>query len=162
MRAYNKKIKRNKGKGYNISIVLENCEEYTIPQKYIKEIRIKKGCVKSIEIHKSYRDEIKEVWNFYNGDKEKMFRRFSTCKDITQIRIGDKWYYVHYVDIYLEILGSDNVLQTTINDGNTIKFTFDLDKRIKENYKFYGNSELKIHEKYRNKVHGYSKVIYYK
>lgn len=164
MRAYNKTRKRKvSNSNYMVSILLENCEMFNIPSQYIHRIEKKDNYIRLLEISKEYINVMDNYisYNFYDENKELMKYRFKTTKDTTCIYIREKCYGQKYIDEYLDVLGTDNVLQTTTETKDTIRYEWDLDKRIVENYIDLGVSEITIHSKYKNKLHGYRKINYY-
>lgn len=164
MRAFNKKNKRNTLKikeRCGIEIILENIEMFFIPMKYVSEIKKRKSKIKYIKISKKYLEAIEHAPSYSDDTLEEQVKRFLTMRDITQIYLNDKVYFMDYIDDYCDRLGADNVLQSIKIEDKNIVFSWDLNKKNCVNYKENLFASLTISSKYKGKVFDYGKVKYF-
>lgn len=148
-----------------ITLVLENCESYDIPKKYIVKKKVRRNRLKTLWVDKKYLLEIdKYIGLSWEGrSTEDMKDRFLSAKDITQILYKGKTYFVNYIEQTFDRLGDDNVLQRIEVTSNLVKFTWDIDKRNKCKGGYYQPSILYIHEKYKNiPLYEYDRIIYWR
>lgn len=147
-----------------LTIVLENCESFDIPKKYLIKRKILKGKPKSIWIDKSYLD----VCDQYIGltwegrSKEDIQNRLKHTLDITQIYIGNKQFFTNYIDDFYDCLGADNITQTIEETPTLIKIEWDINPKNKYtgNY-FY--PVLTLSKKYKGiELKNYKKIKYYR
>lgn len=145
MRAFNKRrykgVKRYKSYTH-LEIGYENCEYWTIPLKFVK-IKMSSGIVESIEINIE-RVELNE-WG-YQTPELRLIRLTEYANDITSIkliRVSKNRNYNSWVNEpscvlamgnYLESnpysCYTDNLLQSTNFDGNTLTYSWILDNNI--------------------------------
>ncbi len=145
-----------------LTIVLENCQSFDIPKKYIRKRKILKGKPKSIWIDKTYLDICNEyLWFANENDTLKdAQQRLLNAFDITQIRIKDKTFFTHYIEDWYDRLGTDNILQSITLTDKVIKIEWDINpkNKIKGNYWY---PYLILDKKYKKiKLRGYKKIIY--
>lgn len=148
-----------------ITLVLENCESFDIPKKYIVKKKVRKNRLKTLWVDKKYLSEIdKYIGLSWEGRSLKDIQfRFKTALDITQILYKDKTYFVNYIEQDFENLGTDNILQRIEETDKIIKFTWDIDKRNTVKGGYDKPSTLYIHERYKDLfLEGYDKIIYWK
>lgn len=148
-----------------ISLVLENCESFDIPKKYIIKKKVRKSKLKTLWVDKKYLSEIdKYIGLSWEGRSiDDMQFRFKTALDITQILYKDKTYFVSYIEQDFYRMGSENILQKVEVTSDVIKFTWDIDKRNIRKGGYDKPSILYIHERYKNlNLSGYDKIIYWK
>lgn len=148
-----------------ISLVLENCESFDIPKKYIIKKKVRKNRLKTLWVDKKYLSEINKYigWTWEGRSIKDIQLRFKNALDVTQIQYKNKTYIVNYIEQDFYRLGSDNILQRIEETDNIIKFTWDIDKRNKSKGGYTKPSVLYIHERYKNLyLSGYDKIIYWK
>ena len=148
-----------------VTLVLENCESFDIPKKYIVKKKVRKNRLKTLWVDKKYLSEIdKYIGLSWEGRSLKDIQfRFKTAIDITQILYKDKTYFVNYIEQDFENLGTDNILQRIEETDKIIKFTWDIDKRNTVKGGYDKPSILYIHERYKDLyLDGYDKIIYWK
>ena len=148
-----------------ITLVLENCEEFSIPKKYIVKKVVRRNKLKTLWVDKKYLEVIENHIGYtWEGRSVKDIQsRFTTTKDITQIAYKGKIYFVNYIEQDYYKLGTDNILQKVEVTNNLIKFTWDIDKRNISKGGYDKPSILYIHERYKNlNLSGYDKIIYWK
>lgn len=148
-----------------ITLVLENCESFDIPKKYIVKKKVRKNRLKTLWVDKKYLSEIdKYIGLSWEGRSLKDIQfRFKTAEDVTQIIYKDKTYFVNYIEQDFENLGTDNILQRIEETDKIIKFTWDIDKRNTVKGGYDKPSTLYIHERYKDLfLEGYDKIIYWK
>lgn len=148
-----------------ITLVLENCESFNIPKKYIIKKKVRKNKLKILWVDKKYLSEIDKYigWTWDGRSVEDMQIRFKTALDITQILYKDKTYFVNYIEQDFYRMGSENILQKVEVTDKIIKFTWDIDKRNKSKGGYDKPSILYIHERYKNLyLSGYDKIIYWR
>lgn len=148
-----------------ITFVLENCESFNIPKKYVIKKKVRKNRLKTLWVDKRYLLEIdKHIGLSWEGRSLKDIQlRFKTTTDITQIQYKGKTYIINYIEQDFYRLGTDNILQKIEETDKIIKFTWDIDKRNTVKGGYTKPSTLYIHERYRDLyLSGYDKIIYWK
>lgn len=164
MRAFNKR--RHKGvkkyKAYtHLEIGYENCEYWTIPLKFVK-IKMSNGIVESIEIDIE-KVELNE-WGCQNPEL-RLIRLTEYANDITNIqliRVSKNRDYNSWMNVPSCILAmgnylesnpygcyTDNLLQSTNFDGNTLTYSWILDNNINIIYPYnWHKGYIEIPRKY--------------
>lgn len=148
-----------------VNIVLENCEEFMIPRKYVRKFKVRNKRIKSLWIDKSFLDVCKDCTCGFTWERtlEDVQNRVVYMRDITSVveYTKKKHYLVNYIDEYNNALGTDNVLQTIEITPTMIKIEWDINPK---NY-CYGRDwvdKLHIHNKYKGLVENYEKIEYFK
>lgn len=148
-----------------ITLVLENCESFDIPKKYIVKKKVRKNRLKTLWVDKKYLSEINKYigWTWEGRSIKDIQLRFKNALDVTQIQYKGKTYIVNYIEQDFYKISSDNILQRIEETDNIIKFTWDIDKRNKSKGGYTKPSILYIHERYKNlNLSGYNKIIYWR